>query len=212
MKGLIFVEKKIMDNSHIISSRKKRLVQITGNMVAAAVFSAFLISAVSCSNDPEEVRKMTQHDTMPQQQAEDVKMYYSEYGDVVFELFSPRIETYQNDNDRTVFPEGLTVVFYDSTGKTIESKITANYGIKLEKEKRMVVRGDVVVNNFEKNERLNTEELIWDQRQKRIYTDKFVTITTEEQVLYGEEGMESDETFNTWTIKKLKGQIEVEEE
>ncbi|MDZ7778135.1 MAG: LPS export ABC transporter periplasmic protein LptC [Bacteroidales bacterium] len=175
-------------------------------------FPHFLFLLFQCSNDPEEVRKMTQHDTMPQQQAEDVKMYYSEYGDVVFELFSPRIETYQNDNDRTVFPEGLTVVFYDSTGKTIESKITANYGIKLEKEQRIVVRGDVVVNNFEKNERLNTEELIWDQRQKRIYTDKFVTITTEEQVLYGEEGMESDETFNTWTIKKLKGQIEVEEE
>lgn len=194
-----------------ITSRGEQLKTLS-KIVVATGFLLLIMSAVSCSNDPEEVRKMTRHDTLPQQQAEDVKMYYSEYGDVIFELFSPKVETYQSDNPRTVFPEGLTVVFYDSTGTTVESKLTANYGIKNEKEKHMVVRGNVVVNNFEKNERLNTEELIWDQRQKRIYTDKFVTITTEEQVLYGEEGMESDEAFNSWTIKKLKGKMEIEEE
>lgn len=196
---------------NFIGSRSQQL-KTASKIVVATGFLLLIMSAVSCTNDPEQVRKMTRHDTLPQQQAEDVKMYYSEYGDVIFELFSPRVETYQEDNPRTVFPEGLTVVFYDSTGTTVESKLTANYGIKNEKEKRMVVRGNVVVNNFEKNERLNTEELIWDQRQKRIYTDKFVTITTEEQVLYGEEGMESDEAFNSWTIKKLKGKMEIEED
>ncbi|HKK10574.1 MAG TPA: LPS export ABC transporter periplasmic protein LptC, partial [Bacteroidales bacterium] len=150
----------------------------------ALLFGMLILSAVSCSNDPEEVRKMTQRDTMPEQQASDVIMYYSEYGDVIFELHSPRIETYRGEeNPRTIFPEGFEVVFYDSTGKTVQSRLTANYGIKMEKELKMIARGDVVVNNYEKKERLNTEELIWDQRHDKIYTDKFVTITTENQVL-----------------------------
>jgi len=179
----------------------------------ALLFGMLILSAVSCSNDPEEVRKMTQRDTMPEQQASDVIMYYSEYGDVIFELHSPRIETYRGEeNPRTIFPEGFEVVFYDSTGKTVQSRLTANYGIKMEKELKMIARGDVVVNNYEKKERLNTEELIWDQRHDKIYTDKFVTITTENQVLYGEGGMESDESFNSWTIKNLKGKMEVEED
>lgn len=175
-------------------------------------FAGLLFFSVSCSNDPEEIRKMTQRDTMPEQQATDVVMYYSEYGDVIFELHSPKVETYRDEEDpRTVFPEGFEVIFYDSAGTTIQSRLTANYGIKNEQDNMMVARGDVVVNNYEKNERMNSEELIWDQRHHRIYTDKFVTITTENQVLYGEEGMESDESFNSWTIKKLKGTMEVEE-
>lgn len=193
-------------------SMKRKIRKAATHVFALVVIAMFMISAYSCSNDPEEVRKMTQHDTLPQQQAEDVLMYYSENGEVVFELSSPKVETYQEDTARTIFPKGFEVVFYDSTGNNIRSKLTANYGIKNDKQKIMIARGNVIINNYEKNERLNTEELIWNQRQKRIYTDKFVTITTDEQVFYGEEGMESDESFNSWTIKKLSGKMEIEEE
>lgn len=189
-----------------------RMQQTAHHIFAVILFASLLISAFSCSNDPEEVRKMTQHDTLPQQQAEDVVMYYSEHGEVVFELLSPKIESYEEDPPRTVFPKGFEVVFYDSTGNNIRSRLTANYGVKNDKSKIMTARGNVVINNYEKNERLNTEELIWNQRQKRIYTDKFVTITTDEQVFYGEGGMESDESFNSWTIKKLSGKMKIEEE
>lgn len=202
-------QKKLNNITHSNLRRAKRQT----SYFFALLFGMLVLSAVSCSNDPEEVRKMTRHDTMPEQQASDVVMYYSEYGDVIFELHSPRVETYSGEeNPRTIFPEGFEVVFYDSTGKTVQSRLTANYGIKMEKELKMIARGDVVVNNYEKKERLNTEELIWDQRHDKIYTDKFVTITTENQVLYGEGGMESDESFNSWTIKNLKGKMEVDEE
>lgn len=202
-------QKKLNNITHSNLRRAKRQT----SYFFALLFGMLVLSAVSCSNDPEEVRKMTRHDTMPEQQASDVVMYYSEYGDVIFELHSPKVETYSGEeNPRTIFPEGFEVVFYDSTGKTVQSRLTANYGIKMEKELKMIARGDVVVNNYEKKERLNTEELIWDQRHDKIYTDKFVTITTENQVLYGEGGMESDESFNSWTIKNLKGKMEVDEE
>ncbi|MFW5974691.1 MAG: LPS export ABC transporter periplasmic protein LptC [Bacteroidota bacterium] len=190
----------------------QRKKHIAAQIIALFAFAMLIISAYSCSNDPDQVRKMTQHDTLPQQQAEDVVMYYSENGEVVFELYSPVIETYREDTNRTVFPKGFEVVFYDSTGQNVRSKLTANYGLKNDKAKIMTARGNVVINNYEKNERLNTEELIWNQRQRRIYTDKFVTITTDEQVFYGEEGMESDESFQSWTIKKLSGKMEIEEE
>ena len=200
-------------NMPVNSAKERQPYRKVLTLFFMAFFAGMLFFSVSCSNDPEEIRKMTQRDTMPGQQAIDVMMYYSEYGDVIFELHSPKVETYRGeDNPRTVFPEGFEVIFYDSAGKTVQSRLTANYGIKNEKDNMMLARGDVVVNNYEKNERLNTEELIWDQRHHRIYTDKFVTITTENQVLYGEEGMESDESFNSWTIKKLKGTMEVEED
>jgi len=171
-----------------------------------------LLGTSSCKNDVETVKRITTHDSLPYQRAHDIKMLYSEYGDIIFKLTGPMAEVYKDDNPRQVFPEGLKVVFYDSTGKNIRSRLTADYGIKYDKEQKMIAKDNVVVKNFEKNERLNTEELIWDQRKGKIYTDKFVTITTEDQVLYGEEGMESDESFDSWIIKKPKGKMKYREE
>jgi len=175
-------------------------------------FVSGLIVLSSCKNDVETVKKITSHDSLPDQRAHDIKLLYSEYGEVIFELTSPKIKVYKGDKPRTVFPEGMKVVFFDSTGNNIRSRLTANYGVKYDKEQKMLAKGNVVVKNFEKNERLNTEELIWDQRENKIYTDKFVTITTEDQVLYGEEGMESDESFESWVIKKPKGKMKYREE
>lgn len=179
-------------------------------LIILAVFVAGI--SPSCKNDVEEVKKMTRHDSLPHQQAEDIKLLYSEYGQVLFKLISDKVLIYKDDNPRMVFPEGMKVVFYDSTGKNKRSRLTANYGIKYDKKQQMIAKYNVVVKNFEKNERLNTEELIWNQKENRIYTDKFVTITTEDQVLYGEEGMESDESFDSWIIKKPTGKMEYKEE
>lgn len=178
----------------------------------ALIFVSGLIVLSSCKNDVETVKKITSHDSLPDQRAHDIELLYSEYGEVIFELTSPKIKVYKGDNPRTIFPEGMKVVFFDSTGNNIRSRLTANYGVKYDKEQEMLAKGNVVVKNFEKNERLNTEELIWDQRESIIYTDKFVTITTEDQVLYGEEGMESDESFESWVIKKPKGKMKYREE
>lgn len=177
------------------------------------MISAVILAGVtsSCKNDVEEVKKMTRHDSLPYQQAESIKLLYSEYGQILFKLISDKVLIYKDDNPRMVFPEGMKVIFYDSTGKNKRSRLTANYGIKYDKKQQMIAKYNVIVKNFEKNERLNTEELIWDQKKNRIYTDKFVTITTEEQVLYGEAGMESDESFDSWIIKKPTGKMEYKE-
>ena len=67
----------------------------------------------------------------------------------------------------------------------------------------------VVVN--QQNQTINTELLIWDQKKAMIYSDKFVKITTEDEVLFGD-GFESDETFDKWIILKPRGSFRVETE
>ena len=69
----------------------------------------------------------------------------------------------------------------------------------------MVGRRNVRVLNI-KCEKLGTEELVWDQQKGRIYTDKFVKITTPDQIITGE-GMESDQTFSDWEIMNVSGTI-----
>ena len=171
-----------------------------------------LAFTTGCKNDIKEVQKFVTDDTVAVQTAEGVTMLYSERGEVVFKLISPKIVQRDNKKKETVFPDGLRVIFYDSTGGAIRSELTANYAVKNDRERKIIVTGDVVINNYVKDERLNTEELIWDQKIKKIFTDKFVTITTKDQVIYGEEGLVANESFDDWVINKPKGTLKFKEE
>ncbi|HCQ29628.1 MAG TPA: LPS export ABC transporter periplasmic protein LptC, partial [Flavobacteriales bacterium] len=71
-------------------------------------------------------------------------------------------------------------------------------------------RGNVVVKNLEKNQQLNTEHLIWNQEQGKILSDEFVKITTDEQIIMGE-GLEADESFETYQINKITGTITLQD-
>jgi LPS export ABC transporter protein LptC len=101
-------------------------------------------------------------------------------------------------------PKGIRAEFLDARGN-IESYLLSEYGISYTEQKRMVVRRNVRVLNM-KCEKLETEELVWDQQKGRIYTNKFVKITTPEQIITGE-GMESDQTFSDWEILNVNGTI-----
>ena len=63
----------------------------------------------------------------------------------------------------------------------------------------------------EAGEKLETELLFWDQKKELIYTDRFVKITTEDQIVQGY-GLESDPRLSRRRIKKLSATIYINEE
>jgi LPS export ABC transporter protein LptC len=136
----------------------------------------------------------------------DIRVTESKNGLIQYSLTSPKLDHYLGKEPYLEFPQGFHIVFFDSSG-AINSEITANYGINYEKKEIMEAHSDVVVINREKDEKLNTEQLTWDQKKHLIYTDKFVKITTKDKVIYGENGLESDEKFENWTLRKVRGDI-----
>ena len=75
----------------------------------------------------------------------------------------------------------------------------------------MEARGNVVVINYKTGERLDTEELIWDQAKELIYSYKFVKITSEDGVLYGDTLL-ADQDFSKRRILHPSGEIEVKDD
>jgi hypothetical protein len=51
--------------------------------------------------------------------------------------------------------------------------------------------------------------LFWDEKKELIYTNKFVKITTENEVIWGE-GLEANQEFTDWKIKNVKGTIYID--
>jgi LPS export ABC transporter protein LptC len=180
-------------------------------MIMIAVgFILTIMAMPSCKNDVQTVLSLDIVDTLPEMTAKDIEILYSEKARVQIKLVSPYLVNKTEDEPVLLFPQGFTVYFYD-TAMNIQSTITADYGISYEKKKIMEARHNVVVENMEKGEKLMTEELFWDRGKQLIYSNKFVRLTTGEQVVTGD-GLTSEEPFDELIILNPKGTIEIKEE
>ena len=175
--------------------------------IAASVAMLFLFS---CTNDLKQVQEITREDNLPMDVQEDLVLQYSDSSYVRLELRAPLAESYpQLEEPVRKFPDGIEVFFFDSMGKQ-ETRMRANQATNYINKQLWHATGDVVVVN-KKGEQLNTEELYWDERQEKIYSEVFVKITTEKEIIMGE-GFEADQNFDNYVINKVTGQIAIEDE
>lgn len=172
-----------------------------------------LVSFSSCKNDIAVVNSITSaiEQKKPVESGKNVEIIYSDSAIVRAKLNAPQLDRFLGKKPYMEMPKGMKVVFYDEERKE-SSKLTANYGIGYDSGngmERMEATNNVVVIN-EKGEKLNTEHLIWDAVRKKIVTDKFVKITTKEEVIWGD-GLEANQDFSEYVIKNVKGQISVKD-
>ncbi len=160
----------------------------------------------SCKkNDLEIVYALTFKDTIPAMSIWDLQTIYTDSGRIKLQIQAPLVERYSEDvNKKIYFTQGILVRFYNEQGDE-ESYMSSKYAIYHEENNLWEASDSVVVVNSE-GEILNTELLFWDEKTERIYSSKFVKITTGNDVIHGE-GFEADQTFSTWNIKKMTGTI-----
>jgi LPS export ABC transporter protein LptC len=177
------------------------------------LFRAYILSPLllillcGCNNDPQQIKALTDKNAMQEDKATDVVFVYSEQGKAKARLFAHTF--IRNESAKPPFTdmkEGLKVEFYDDS-LHITSTLTAGYARYYEKQQNILIRNNIVIVN-KKGEQLNTEELVWNQNIKKFYTEKFVKITTQSQVLFGD-GLEANEDFTWYKIKNLKGTVQV---
>lgn len=185
-------------------------IKIMYKLLAKSIVVVYLATMLfACKNDMKTISSLSTSDTMPTETARNIEVFYSDSGDVVIKLVSPTLNRYQKEEPYLEFPDGLHLIFYDSL-KNVKTELTANYGISWENKKIMEVKDDVVIRDYEKDEVINTEHMIWDQRQRKIYSNAFVKRTTSEGVLYFD-GFDADETFSTYTFRKPRGVFTIED-
>lgn len=143
----------------------------------------------------------------PLKEAEKVEMFYAEKDIIKVKMIAQKVFEFEN-GDRE-FPEGIYLEFFDEFGK-ITSTLRANSAYYFSEEDKWRGRGKVEIINILKKEQLNTEELFWKQDTKRIFTEKFVTIKLQNEVIYGT-GLEAAQDLSDYTIKNPEGEFDVVE-
>jgi len=166
----------------------------------------------SCENSIEKVKLVTSHEVLPVQSMRDAEFTYSDSAEIKFKVITPLLHRYIGEGEDPepydVFPEGVKVISYNDQMEP-ESQITANYAISYSKKGLMEAENDVVVINSE-GKKLNTEHLVWNEAEGKIFSDKFVKITTPEEIIFGD-GLEANQDFSEYRIKNIKGRIKINE-
>jgi LPS export ABC transporter protein LptC len=169
--------------------------------------SSFLLLHSSCKNDLKKIHQTIDRSMLNTERADSVTIIYSKEGITKAQLFAKTFNHVQDAKPPYIeMKNGIKVLFYNDSMK-LQSTLLAKYGRYFEQSGNVLVRDSVVVYNFKK-EQLNTEELIWNEKIQKFYTDKFVKITTPTQIIYGN-GLESNQNFSDYTILKVKGIIGV---
>ena len=176
--------------------------------------SAFFLCITGCENDIAVVNSITSatEKELPIESGKNVEIIYSDSAIVRAKLIAPELNRYAGKKPYSEMPKGMNVIFYDKN-RNVQSKLTANYGIGFDAGngmERMEANGNVIVIN-DKGEQLNTEHLTWNAVTKKIYTDKFVKITTKDEIIWGD-GLEANQDFSQYQIKNVKGQIDVKDQ
>ena len=157
---------------------------------------------VSCSNDLDKVAAIELEADSPDRVTSQAEYLYTDSGRVRNRLRAGRIAEWINEPKRTEISEGLEVVFFDAEGRP-GSTLTARRGLILPGQKRMEAYENVVFVN-DKGERLETEQITWDQDSARVRTDKPVRIRRGEDIIHGN-GLDATEDFSRYTIRNITG-------
>jgi LPS export ABC transporter protein LptC len=145
--------------------------------------------------------------SLPTLTVKDFETIYTDSAKLQSVLSSSLMERYTNIKPPySEFRNGIKVLFYDGHKEPVAS-FTSKYARFLE-DKRLWELKDSVVAVNEKNERLETELLYWDQDKELVYTDRAVRITSEDEIVVGI-GLESNPRFTKWWIRDVSATISI---
>ena len=163
------------------------------NAIASTLVLAFAL--YSCKSNLAEAQKLDLSVT-PIQVVDTMLLINSDNGRLKMRIESQRMEVYEYDTlSYNYFPKGIHVFGYNEESQLLETTIVADEA-RHNKYKHgddiWSAYGNVVVKNILKREMIETDTLYWDAKNKEIWTDCYVRLSSKDGMMQGY-GMRSDE-------------------
>jgi hypothetical protein len=179
-------------------------------MKSAFFFTGLILWTTSCVVDQADLSRYLHSDIENVEEARDIEVIYTDSSYLIFILKAPL--------SRRIFfkytiteecPEGIEVAFFDKS-ETPRSWLTSDFALRDQANRKIVVQKNVVLRN-DQGERLDGPELIWDEKTKEIYTDRFVKITRADSSVVYSYGFRSNEGFTRYELNAVSGDMNVKE-
>lgn len=172
--------------------------------LATLIFLTSLL--LSCNNDPNAAKKFADPENQQIEISKDIRLLHKEKGFTSAIITAPLLYRYIKGENKITFPKGLQIELYQDNMMT--AVIQAGYGERDESTKIMKASGGVTIVNYKK-EKMESEDLIWNENQSKITIEGKVNVSTPTDVIQGY-GLVSDDKFNNYKMREITGVLKVE--
>ena len=163
----------------------------------------------SCQTKHEMTESVTDIKNTPQVYADSITTIVSDSGIIRYRIIAPEWYVYEKaDTPYWDFPNGLRFERFDENYK-VDAEIECDRAVYYSKLELWKLNDNVEATNLNKEE-FYTNELYWNQKEERVYSDSAITIIQKERKILGV-GFESNQTFSRYSIRQPKGTIPIEE-
>ncbi len=176
-----------------------------------AVGSAALLLS-SCGRQAEE--EDVKHEQLMTEYCEGMDLKVSENGHRSFHFQAPLLEGYTEAQEPyREFRKGIRITTYQKdSANIVDAVLTADYGINYDKRRLWEARGNVViVKNDPDSTRIYTQQIFWDQRSGKVYSNvdsRIVRKMGADDFMVS--GFETDEGFTFLNSREPDGKMEVD--
>ncbi len=182
--------------------------QYTRNALVALLSLGSAILLFSCEGAKPEPDRAAEA-AMMTEYSEHLSIVMSQNGRRSYFFETPLVEGYTLASEPyREFRKGIKITTYqDDSLATVDAVLTSNYAIYYEKRELWEAKGDVVIKKFDGTE-VYTQQLFWNARTKKIYSNVDTKLVKGNNVFVGER-FESDEDFKDWRFFYQKSRMEV---
>lgn len=172
---------------------------------------AFLaMMLISCENNIKKVQSLVMDDTTSAIVADDITFIRSDSGVVLLRLIAPKMLRQEGDSGVLEFPSGFEVDLFNND-RSLKAHMRADYGISMENNTVIHAEGNVEIENFAEQRKMNSDKLFWYQDEKMVYTRSAVKITMPDKVVLGDSLTAADD-FSTYIIHHVIATIAVDDD
>ena len=172
-------------------------------MLAVAVVIAGGTAVSSCKEDNPIATADVDASVTPTMVTRNVETLISDSGVVRYRIKTPVWYVYdETDEPCWKFPDGLQLDKFDNFFRR-EAEVRSDSATYFKDRQLWRLDGNVDISNV-MNERFLTQQLYWDQRQHKLYSDSFIHIETTDKVLEGY-GFDSNEQLTRYSIRRVAG-------
>ncbi|MEY4108457.1 MAG: hypothetical protein RL181_2799 [Bacteroidota bacterium] len=163
----------------------------------------------SCQQDAPDKNPGLDTSQLGVERIEQVEIIYSDSAVVRVRISGPLMLNHlQASNPFQEFPRGLKVEFFNPFG-LVSSVMTAKYAVRYPSTGLTYIRDEVVWRSTEQKT-LETPELTWDEREKKVFTQKFAVVTTLVDTVYSH-GFQAGQDFRDIKLNAIDGSMNVQE-
>ena len=180
------------------------------NITAAFLAAVMFVLFPSCSGSNKNLADaISENDTLPSMTSIGVTTLVSDSGITRYKIVTEEWLIFDKKNPPYwAFEKGVYLEKFDTLFH-IDASIKADTAYYYEKKKLWELKGNVQILS-QRGDKFETQQLFWDEKKEKVYSDKFIRIEQEDKSITGY-GFESNQELTEYEIKNTTGMFTIED-